>query len=121
MQRACGSPQALVVLGACLLADVGEQGHDAGAFDGLADGTLVGGAEAATLAAEHAALSGAELLQAADVLVVNEGGTGAALGGAEPALLLRCRGSLLGHVFLKYSRNSGRESIEARRGEAMES
>src|SRR5262245_21004911 len=74
--------------GPWLLADVGEQGHEPGALDGLAGGALEGGAVATPLTGEHLALVRAELLKEADVLVVDVGGAGATLRGAEAAAVL---------------------------------
>jgi hypothetical protein len=70
------------------LPDVGEQGHEPGALDGVAGGSLEGGAVAAPFPREHLALVGAQLLQQADVLVVDVGRARAAFGGAEPATVL---------------------------------
>src|SRR3954471_22083940 len=55
-----------------LLADVGQQGHEAGPLDGVLDGAPEGGAVAAALAAEQLALAVAQPLQGRHVLVVHE-------------------------------------------------
>ena len=55
-----------------LLADVGQQGHEAGALDGVLDGALEGGAVAAPLPRKHLALAGAELFERLHILVVDE-------------------------------------------------
>ena len=74
--------------GGGLLADVGDEGHEAGPFDGIAGGSLEGCAVAAAFAGEHLALVGAELLQEADVFVVDVSRARATFGGAEPATIL---------------------------------
>src|SRR5205814_4885716 len=70
------------------LADVREEGHEAGPLDGVLDGPLEGGAVTAALAAKELALAGAELLEVLHVLVVDERRPRAALFGAEPAAVL---------------------------------
>lgn len=71
-----------------LFADVGQQTHEASAFDGDAEGSLVSRAGAGPLAAIQLALVRAHFLQAADVLVINEGGPRAAFLGAKAAAVL---------------------------------
>ena len=90
-----------------LFADVGKQCHHAGTLDRLADRSLERGTDARSFATEHAALGGAELLQTADIFVVNESRTGATLRGTKPALLLRQRRTLLGHDS-SYLRTNGK-------------
>src|SRR5262245_40173288 len=65
--------------------DVGQQGHEAGALDGVGDGALGGGAAAGALAAEQLAHAAAHLLEQPHVLVVHERGARAARLRAEPA------------------------------------
>src|SRR5262249_23718555 len=71
-----------------LLTDVGQQCHEAGAFDGVFDGALKGRAIAAALAAEELALTGAHLLQARNVFVVHESRTRATVLRAKAAAIL---------------------------------
>src|SRR5579871_4705031 len=78
-----------------LLADVGHQRHEAGAFDGILDGALKGGAVAAAFAAEQFALAGAELFERLHVLVINERRPRASFFGAEPAAILSAPSELL--------------------------
>src|SRR5579872_5222820 len=78
-----------------LLADVGQQSHEAGPLDGVLDGALEGGAVAGALAAEHLALAGAELLQGRHVFVIDEGRPRTTLFGAEPAAVLATPPELL--------------------------
>src|SRR5690349_10936882 len=70
------------------LADVGQQSHEPRPLDGIARRPLERGAVAAALARKHLALISAELLQEADVLVIDVGRAGASLGGAEAATVL---------------------------------
>ena len=67
-----------------LFADVRHQRHEASAFDGNADRTLERRTSAAPLAAKEFALGGAKFLQAGNVLVIDEGGSGTAFLRAEP-------------------------------------
>src|SRR5436190_140506 len=78
-----------------LLAHVGQQRHEAGAFDGVLDGALERGAIAAALAAEQLALAGAKLFEALHVLVIHEDGAWAALLGAKPAAILSASAEFL--------------------------
>src|SRR4051794_40281513 len=71
-----------------LLADVGQQRHEARPLDGVFDRPLKGRAVAAALAAEELALAGAKLLEALHVSVIDEHGARAAVLGAEPAAIL---------------------------------
>ena len=71
-----------------LLADVGDQGHEAGSLDGVAGGSLERRAVAAPLSREHLALVGAELLQEPDVLVIDIRRPRATFRGAEAAPVL---------------------------------
>src|SRR4051795_3609080 len=71
-----------------LLAHVGDQGHEPGPLDGIARCPLERRAVAAPLSGEHLALVGAELLEQADVLVIDVRRTRAAFRGAEPAAIL---------------------------------
>ena len=90
--------------GSDLLADVGQQGHEAGPLDGVLDGALEGGAVAAALAAKHLALAGAHLLQALHVLVIDECRPRATFLRAEPATVLAAATQLLAnhsHLALK--------------------
>jgi hypothetical protein len=79
----------------CLFADVGQQGHKAGAFDRVFDGSLEGGAIAAAFAAKEFTLAGAHLLKALHVFIIHESGPGAALFGAEPTTILPATSKLL--------------------------
>jgi hypothetical protein len=67
---------------------VGDQRHEPRALHGVARRALERRAVAAPLAGEHLALVGAELLQQADVLVIDVSRTRATLGCAEPAAVL---------------------------------
>src|SRR5262249_53415412 len=70
------------------LADVRHQRHEARSLHSVLDRALKRGAVAAALAAEHLALTGAELLERLHVLVVDEGRPRAAFLGAEAAAIL---------------------------------
>src|SRR5947209_20378442 len=84
-----------------LLADVGQQRHEARALHRVLDGALEGGAVAAALTAEHLTLAGAHLLEALHVLVIDERGAWASVLRAEPAAVLAASSELLGyHVYL---------------------
>src|SRR5436190_4866926 len=79
------------------LADVRQQGHEAGPLQGGGDGPLEGGAVAGPLAAEQLALAGAELLEALHVLVVHEGRPRAAFLRAEATAVLAAAAQFLAH------------------------
>jgi hypothetical protein len=94
-----------------LLADIGKQCHEPGAFDGHLHGALKRSTIAAALAAKELALAGAHLLEALNVFVIDKGRPRTALLGAEPAAILPSSSKLLAdHVIfaLKYAEILGR-------------
>jgi hypothetical protein len=66
-----------------LLADVWQERHHAGAFDGKTGCTLKSGTVSTTLTGEDFVLVGAKLLEEPNVFVIDECWTGAALRRAE--------------------------------------
>ena len=54
-------------------ADVGQQGHESGAFHGDSQGSLEGGTGATSLPAIELALRGAELFEIRHIFVIDEG------------------------------------------------
>jgi hypothetical protein len=76
------------ILAGVLLADVGQQRHEAGALDRVLHRPLERGAVAAALAAKEFALAGAHFLQALHVFVIDEGRSRATFLGAETATIL---------------------------------
>ncbi len=87
-----------------MLADIGQQGHEAGSFDRVLDGALECGAVATALAAEHLALTGDHLLETLNVLVIDERRPRATFLRAESATVLAAATQLLpdhSHLALK--------------------
>src|SRR5262245_20970550 len=77
------------------LSDVGQQCHEARALDGGAGGSLKRRTTAAALAGKHLVLVGAQLLEQADVLVIDVGGSRTSFRSAEPAAILAVASELL--------------------------
>lgn len=80
-----------------LLADIGQQAHEPGPFDGCGDGPLVSGTEAAPFTAEQLALTGDQLFQVGNVLEIDERGARAALFSAESAAVFPAFQRLFGN------------------------
>src|SRR5262249_5218422 len=72
-----------------------KQGHEAGAFDGVLDGTLESCARAAALAAEEVTLAIAQLFQTLDILIIDESRPRAAVFRAKTAAVLAASTELL--------------------------
>ena len=66
-----------------LFSNIRQERHKAGAFDGVLDGALKGGAGTASLPAIQLALARAQLFQPLDVFVIDIGRPGTAFFGAK--------------------------------------